>query len=283
MLKKLKRNIQLVLIYLSRFIFSNFFYFIWLNFYEERLINKNKAKLKNLKKNITGKNVLIIGSGSTNLDLDEIIKNDKYQVILFINHSIKLTKTIFHYDCRNKLFIWFTGDYGRYKEILNYQKKYLKRVNFLILSGLLPWYYPLNIKLFKSKFTYIPPSNIFFRKVLESKRIGEFIPKIIDANIYSFQNITNAIDIFLNSNNEKLPIIPHSSFFGALLLMAQNNAKSISYLGCDLGGYYANGLKFKKEIFKVNNDIYPNIYDIKNYIEESIQTKKIQIKNLNLN
>ena len=147
MLKNFHKNIQKFSAYLLRLIFSNSLYFIWLIFHQQTVLNKNKKKLENIQKKIIGKNVLIGGSGITNINLDEIIKDDKYQVILFINRSIKLAKNISKYECRNKFLIWFTGDFGAYKEMLNHQKIYSNRVDFFILTGLLPWFYPVNIKL----------------------------------------------------------------------------------------------------------------------------------------
>lgn len=269
--QKILKNIKLISTYILRICFSNFFYIIWLFFYENSVINKNKRFLRDLKSKIKGKNILIIGSGQTNQNLNKIIQNEKYQVIVFINHSIKLANNTFKLNLKNKIFIWYTGDFGRYKEIITYQEKYKNKVNFLINTGLLPWYYPTNEKLFKNKFIYIPPNNIIFRQVLKSKLIGKFLPKVVDANIYSIKSISNSIEKYLREDSQKLPIIPHSSFFAAILLMCKNNVKTITHIGCDLKGTYAIDLKNKRKFFKVNNDDYPEINEvlflIKNFLD----------------
>lgn len=275
MIQKILKNIKLISSYILRISFSNFFYFIWLFFYENNVINKNKRFLRDLNREIKGKNILIIGSGQTNQNLDKIIQNENYQVIVFINHSIKLANNTFKLNLKNKIFIWFTGDFGRYKEIITYQEKYKNKVKFCIHTGLLPWYYPTNIKLFKNKFIYLPPNNIFFKKVLKSKIIGKFLPMILDVNIYSIKSISNSIEKYLGGDSQKIPIIPHSSFFAAILLMCKNNVKTITHIGCDLQGSYAIDLKNKRKVFKVNNDNYPEINEVLVLIQNFLDKQNI--------
>lgn len=191
-------------------------FFSLLNFLIIKFIYKrNILELVNSLKN---NKVLILGTGPS---LDKINQNliNKYEVIIFLNKAISITK-LFNFEQKRKIF--FNSDQYMFNQIK-------KNINFLDQKWTFV-FIPVHLHLFLSLFRFIFKKNVFL--LFPKYRIGSPFEKNVTKSIITYKlatqcSVKNKLDI----NNFKS--FPYTVALNAFYFMISCKVNKLHYLGCD--------------------------------------------------
>lgn len=199
---------------------------------------KNISQLINTLKN---KKVLVLGTGPSLNDLNQNLI-DKYDVVLFLNGAISVSK-IFNFEKNKKIF--FNSDLFRFKT--------LKKKIYDLDKKWIYIFIPIHLQLFFSFIFFYFKRNVFL--IIPEYRIGYPFEKNVTKSIITYNHATNQ-DTKNLFNNLNFRPFPHTVALNAFYFLISCKVKQVHYLGCDFSSGKSAFTKYKGTSNFTNRKIY---------------------------
>ena len=200
-----------------------------------------KANIEKLFNSLENKKILVLGTGPS---LDKINQNliNKYNVIIFLNNAINLSKK-FNFASKEKIVI--NSDLFRFlqmKKILINLDDTWKHI-FIIL----------HLQLFFNFLFFYFKKKVFL--IIPKYRIGFPSEKNVNKSIITYKHATND-DLRFGLNLKNFKSLPHTVALNAFYLLISCRVNQLHYLGCDFNYGNSNLTQYRGISNFSNKKIY---------------------------